>query len=132
MSSWWSYNCICTTGHAHKYVSLPYVQGLSKKLSGILKPFNIKIAPRNTNDLALFFKSPKDTVLKLDMPDVVYNIPCSGCTAIYIGTTKRPLKTRIQEHKKDMYNPPVKMDCSHQTCMTPRSHIQLQQCKNNR
>ena len=56
-----------STGHAHKYVPLPYVQGLSEKLSGILKPFNIKIAPRNTNDLAPFFKSTKDTVSKLDI-----------------------------------------------------------------
>ena len=92
--------------HTHKYVLLPYVQGLSEKLSGILKPFNIKIASRNTNDLALFFKSAKDTVPKLDMADV-YNIPCSGCTATHIGITKRPLKTRIEEHKKDVYNPPV-------------------------
>ena len=95
-----------STGHAHKYVPMPYVQGLSEKLSCILKPFNIKIAPRNTNDLALFFKSAKDTVPKLYMADVVYNIPCSGCIATYIGTTKRPLKTRIQEDKKDVYNLP--------------------------
>ena len=83
-------------------------KGLSEKLSGILKPFKIKILSRNTNDMALFFKSAKDTVSKLDMADLVYNIPCSGCTATYIGATKRPLKTRIQEHKKDVYNPTEK------------------------
>ena len=38
--------------------------------------------------------------------DVVYNIPCRDCTATYIDTTKRPLKTRIHEHKRDVYNPP--------------------------
>ena len=56
----------------------------------------------------LFFESAKDTVPKLDMADVVYNIPCSSCTATLKGTTKRPLNTRIQEHKKDVYNPPKK------------------------
>ena len=87
---------------------LPYVQGLSEKLSGILKPFNIRIAPRNTNNLTHLFKSPKDPISKLDIADVVYNIPCTGCTANYIGTTKRPLKNRIREHIKDVYNPPDK------------------------
>ena len=87
---------------------MPYVQGLSKKLSGILKPFNIKIAPRNTNGLSHFFKSTKDPISKRDPANVVYNIPCSDCTAAYIGTTKRPLKTRIHEHTKDVYNSPEK------------------------
>ena len=36
------------------------------------------------------------------------NIPCADCTACYIGTTKRPLKNRILEHKKDVHNPPDK------------------------
>ena len=89
-------------------MSLPYVQGLSGKLSGILKPFNIKIALRNVNNLSRFFKPTKDRISKLDTADIVYNIPCTDCTATYIGTTKRPLKTRIHEHKRDVYNPPDK------------------------
>ena len=80
---------------------LPYVQGLSGKVSGILKPFNIKITPRNSNGLSHFFKSTKDPISKLDTANVVYNIPCSDCTAAYVGTSKRPLKTRIHEHTKD-------------------------------
>ena len=86
-------------------MSLPYVQGLSEKLSGILKPFNIKIASRNVNNISRFLKPAKDRISKHDSADVVYNIPC---TATYIGTTKRPLKTRIHEHKRDVYNPPDK------------------------
>ena len=64
-------------------------------MSGILKPFNVKIAPRNINDLSHLFKSAKDPIPLLDTADAVYNIPCSDCTATYIGTTKRSLKTRI-------------------------------------
>ena len=75
-------------------------------MSGILQPFNIKIAPRNINDLSHLFKSAKDPIPLLDT--IQYNIPCSDCTATYIGTTKRPLKTRIHEHQKDVYNPPEK------------------------
>ena len=49
-----------------KYLSLSYVKGLSEKLSGIAKPLNVKIAPRNTNDLSHFFKSAKDPTPRLD------------------------------------------------------------------
>ena len=89
------------------FVTSLYVKGLSENLSNILKPFNVKIAPRNINDLSHFFKSAKDPTPKLDTAHVVYNIPCIKLySKLYIGTTKRPLKTRIQEHKKDVYNPP--------------------------
>ena len=89
-------------------MSLPYVQDLSEKLSAILKPFNIKTVSRNTNDLSRIFKTTKDTIPKLETAKVVYNNPCADCTASYRGTIKRPLKTRISEHKKDVYNPPDK------------------------
>ena len=67
----------------------------------------MKIAPRDENGLSHFFKLVKDHIAKLDTADVVYNIPCTGCTASYIGTTK-PLKTRITEHKRDVFNLPDK------------------------
>ena len=49
-----------------KYMSQPYVQSLSEKLSGILKPFNMKIASRNFNNVSHFFKPTKDRISKLD------------------------------------------------------------------
>ena len=55
------------TTHIHpadqntKYIPLPYVQGLSEKLSGILKLFNIKIALCNENNL--FTISPVQVTL---------------------------------------------------------------------
>ena len=67
-----------------EYMSTPYVQDLSEKLSGILQPINIKIASRNVNNLFRFFKPTKDRVSKLDTADVVYNIPCTDCTANFI------------------------------------------------
>ena len=95
---------LTTNTQALQYVSLPYVQGLSEKLAAILNPFNITIISRNSNDLSRIFKTTKDSIPKLNTANVVYNIPCTDCTACYIGTTKRPLKNRILEHKKDVYN----------------------------
>ena len=60
------------------------------------------------NNLTHFFKSPKDPISKLDIADVVYNIPCPGCTANYIVTTKLPLKNRIREQIIDVFRPPEK------------------------
>ena len=30
--------------------------------------------------------------------EVVYTVPCKGCLSIYVGETKRNLKTRITEN----------------------------------
>ena len=65
---------IHSAGRNPKYIPLPYVQGLSEKPSGILKPFDIKIAPRIENDLSNFFKSSKDHIVKLDTANVVYEV----------------------------------------------------------
>ena len=75
---------------------------------GILKYFKLKIAARHIKEIAHLFKSAKDPIPILDTADFIYNILCTDCTATYIGTTKRPLKIRIYEHLKDVYNPPEK------------------------
>ena len=33
---------------------------------------------------------------------VIYQIPCQGCTGIYIEETGRAYKTRLAEHKRDL------------------------------
>ena len=42
--------------------------------------------------------------------NVVYSIPCKGnnCQAAYIGQTKRQLKVRLGEHKKNIQQDPSK------------------------
>ena len=54
-------NLTCQTP---KYVQLSYVPGLSEKLLGILKPFNIEITLRNTNGFSHFLKSTKDPIFQ--------------------------------------------------------------------
>jgi len=44
----------------------------------------------------------KDTDPLEKRAGVVYQLPCSECESSYIGETKRPLETRLREHKAAM------------------------------
>ena len=46
--------------------------------------------------------SIKDKINKFDQRGVVYKIPCSDCTGVYIGETGRSFKTRRKEHQRDV------------------------------
>ena len=49
-----------------------------------------------------YLKLGKDKSDKWDQTGVVYKFTCKNCPATYIGETKRSLKTRINEHKKNI------------------------------
>ena len=82
------------------FISIPYVEGLSEKISRILGNYNINIAFKNHKSLKIIFKSTKDQLKKEKLSHIVYSIPCkdNNCKAVYIGQTKRFLQTRIKEH----------------------------------
>ena len=44
--------------------------------------------------------NPKQPQPPMDIKGVVYLIPCSECSAVYIGETGRTLKERLAEHKR--------------------------------
>ena len=47
---------------------------------------------------------PKDKIEMEEHREVVYRIPCKNCEGVYIGETGRLLKTRMEEHIKDLDN----------------------------
>ena len=47
---------------------------------------------------------PKDTLSQEKKSNVVYQIPCNDCEAVYIGETKRTLVQHVQEHKRAVRN----------------------------
>ena len=47
---------------------------------------------------------PKDNDELEEQVELVYQIPCKNCGAEYIGETWRLLKTRLDEHRKDVDN----------------------------
>ena len=86
------------------FVSLPYVEGLSEKVSGILRRYNINTAFKNQKNLNIIFKQTKDKLRIEQASNIVYSVRCKGnnCKAVYIGQTKRFLKNRLNEHKNNV------------------------------
>jgi len=54
------------------------------------------------NKLNTVVKLHKDSLTKMQHSNIVYKLSCNKCEASYVGQTKRQLKTRINEHEKNI------------------------------
>ena len=62
-------------------------------------------APGWSSTLLKYFQTiAQDQINLEDQNNVVYEIPCKDCDAIYIGETKRQFKQRLQEHRRAVRN----------------------------
>ena len=80
-------------------VSLPYVKGLAERIQKIYSPYDIRTVLTSGLTLwrYLFWVKPQ---MEFNMiKNCVYSIPCS-CGKIYKVETGRPLKIRLEEHRK--------------------------------
>ena len=80
---------------------LPYVKGVTDRISKMLNKFDIKTIFKPTQNIARSLRPVKD-VIPLQTPGV-YKIECS-CGLAYVGQTKRPIATRLMEHIKAVKN----------------------------
>lgn len=78
-------------------VFLPITPRVTDRIGEILRKFNIKSIYRKSRKIRDHLKSAKDQKDPLNSAGV-YRIPCT-CGSVYIGTTKRSINTRINEHK---------------------------------
>ena len=85
-------------------INLPYVEGTSEKLQRILRSHKIRSTFYTENTLRKLLCKPKDQVATEDKNNIVYEIDCSNCEAVYFGESKRSLKSRSDEHKKSVRN----------------------------
>ena len=81
-------------------VTLPYIAGVSEKLQRIMRNYGIitHIKPQNTIRSQLV--APKDKTKTIDKAGIVYNIQCTDCPSEYTGESARPLRARLDEHKR--------------------------------
>ena len=85
-------------------INLPYVEGTSEKLRRILRSHKIRSTFYTENTLRKLLCKPKDRVATEDKNNIVYEIDCSNCEAVYFGESKRSLKSRSDEHKRSVRN----------------------------
>jgi len=83
-------------------VILPYVKGLSERISVEMKKVGIEAIYRPRSTLRQRLVKPKDIIKKENKCEVIYQIGCKNCEKVYVGETGRKLKIRIGEHRKDV------------------------------
>ena len=85
-------------------INLPYVEATSKKLQRKLRSHKIISTFYTEMTLCQLLCKPKDRVATEDKSNIVYEIDCSNCQAVYFGESKRSLKSRSDEHKRSVRN----------------------------
>ena len=66
--------------------------------------YPINIINKTTRKLNSIIKTGKDKLDKYDKAGILYEIGCKGCDSVYIGQSKRKLKVRVGEHRRDVKN----------------------------
>lgn len=92
-----------------KFLSLSYIPKLteSKQIKELIDDETVLVAHKANNTISSLFTTTKTKIEKIQQSNVVYEIECVGndnetCGKVYVGTTKRSLGTRINEHKTDI------------------------------
>lgn len=80
-----------------KRISVPYFPAISNKLQHVLKKYDIDVVVSSQNTLKSKLCNYKD---QRPTPEKsgIYSVKCNDCSSVYIGQTRRPVSTRLQEH----------------------------------
>ena len=85
-------------------INLRYVKATSEKPQRILRSHKIRSTFYTEMTLSKLLCKPKDPVATEDKNNIVYEIDCSNCQAVYFGESKRSLKSRSDDHKRSVRN----------------------------
>ena len=81
---------------------LPYVKGVTEKVTRVLKPY-ARVSTKPGKNLRNLLVNAKDKRDKFHSAGLVYQYECQ-CKKVYIGETCRSIKTREMEHKRAIRN----------------------------
>ena len=81
-----------------------YIKGLSEGIQCILSNVEVKVVFRPLRSLRQHLVRPKYPVPAMCKANVVYSIPCTVCSAVYIGQTSRSSEARIKDNIKQQLN----------------------------
>ena len=76
---------------------LPYVNGVTEKISRVMKSYNVAAASKPHTILRSLLVHPKDKGDDHNTTDALYCLPCMNCDLEYIGETSRKFGTRLNE-----------------------------------
>ncbi|XP_072018311.1 uncharacterized protein [Amphiura filiformis] len=80
-------------------VVLPYVKGVTERVSRVMKNYNISTAMKPHNTLRKQLVHPKDKRDPNNTTDAVYKIPCMNCELSYIGKLAESLAQDLKNIK---------------------------------
>ena len=80
-------------------VCLPYVKGLAERIQKMSSPYHIRTVFISDSTLRRYLFRVKPLTEFNMIKNCANSIPCS-CGKIYKGETSRPLKVRLEEHRK--------------------------------
>ena len=83
-------------------VVLPYIQGVTEKVTRVLKP-HARVATKPSRNLKSMLVKPKDKRETGQSAGLVYQYECE-CKKVYIGETCRSIKARETEHRRAIRN----------------------------
>lgn len=86
-----------------KRISLPFYPKITNPIKSTLKRLGLQVVHKSDSTLRDLLCNLKDRV-PLDEQSGIYQIPCQDCPSVYIGQTRRKLKTRLKEHKNAVDN----------------------------
>ena len=84
------------------YVSIPYISGVSERISRILRKYDLNVAHQPTRKLRNELCHLKDKRSTGERAGVIYKLDCKDCDAKYVGETGRQLQDRMKEHQRDI------------------------------
>ena len=62
--------------------------------------------------------------------NAVYLIECNDCDSVYVGTTRRKLNTRVNEHKNALFKPYINSNVA-EHCFSTKHSVNFQEPKVN-
>ena len=86
-----------------KFVSLPYVPGISGKLKKVFSDAGFKLVFKSGRNLESILSNRNKPKLPPNSCPGCYRIPCN-CGGHYLGQTKKRAVTRFVEHKKAIFH----------------------------
>ena len=85
-------------------INLPYIEGAGQKLQCILRSYKIRSIFYTENTLHKLLCKSKAHKATDDKNNIIYEIDCSDCEAVYFGESKQSLKSYSDKHKISVRN----------------------------